>query len=81
MDIFKIQNQLIKSSLLVGCAKMLEHNLLACESHNESIDIIELPGMNVKTTINAKLAWFTSLCVTDEHYIFGFWYGIAIYSK
>jgi hypothetical protein len=60
---------------------MLQHNLLACMSNNCSIDIIELPYMNVKTTINPKLEWFSSLCVTNDDYIFGFFKGIAKYSK
>jgi hypothetical protein len=60
---------------------MLQHNLLACNSIDYSIDIIELPNMNVRTTINPKLDRFESLCVTKDHYIFGFDKGIAKYSK
>jgi hypothetical protein len=67
---------------------MLEHNLLAYASPGYSIDIIELPKMNVRTTIKIKLGWFStlewwfrSLCVTNNYYIFGFDKGIAKYSK
>jgi hypothetical protein len=51
MDIFKNQNQIIKSSFNIGSIMMLEHNLLACNSNDYNIDIIELPNINVKTTI------------------------------
>jgi hypothetical protein len=81
MDIFKKQNQIIKSSFNIGCIMMLEHNLLACKSNDYNIDIIELPNMNVKITINPKLSWFRSLYVTNDDYIFGFDKGIAKYSK
>jgi hypothetical protein len=60
---------------------MLQHNLLACVSDSYSIDILELPNMNVHTTINPKLEWFRSLCVTNDDYIFGFYKSIAKYSK
>jgi hypothetical protein len=79
MDIFKNINQSIKS--IIGCIMMLEHNLLAYTSFDCNTDIIELPNMNVRTTINPKLEWFRSLCVTNDAYIFGFNKGIAKYSK
>jgi hypothetical protein len=60
---------------------MLQHNLLACSSKDFTIDIIELPDMKVRTNINPKLELFSSLCVTNEYYIFGFYKGIAKYSK
>jgi hypothetical protein len=61
---------------------MLQHNLLACHAKDNSIEILVLPNLNVKTTIKSpELRYFTSLCVTSNHYIFGFLDGIAKYSK
>jgi hypothetical protein len=37
--------------------------------------------MNVIASINPKLKGYRSLCVTNDHYIFGFNLGIARYSK
>jgi hypothetical protein len=60
---------------------MLQHNVLAYTSTDYNIDILELPNMNVHTTLNPKLEWFRSLCVANDDYIFGFDKGIAKYSK
>jgi hypothetical protein len=60
---------------------MLENNLLAYNSTDDTIEIVELPNMNLKTAINHKLGEFSSLCVANDYYIFGFRKGIAKYSK
>jgi hypothetical protein len=60
---------------------MLGHNLIPIQSKNYSVDIVELPDMKVIATINPKLQGYRSLCVTKDHYIFGFNFGIARYSK
>jgi hypothetical protein len=60
---------------------ILEFNKIACRSDDGSVDIIQLPNMNVITHLNPKLDWLSSLCVTKDNYIFGFEKGIAKYTK
>jgi hypothetical protein len=42
MDIFKNQNQINISTFKFSCIMMLDHNLLACKSPDNSVDIVEL---------------------------------------